>query len=56
MVQDPKDFVVGIVLWKNAVLAGMEGGVWLHRMSIILVAGGEQWTTGLLQVTPVKPT
>lgn len=57
MVQDPRPegLVVAVVLWKNAVLAGMARGVWMHRMSIILVAEGEQWTTGLLQVTPVKP-
>ena len=56
MVQDTKDFGVAVVLWKNAVLTGTERGVWMHRMSIILVPEGEQWTIGLLQVTPVKPT
>lgn len=55
MVQDRKDVVVAVVLWKNAILASMER-VWMHRMSIILVPEGEEWTIVLLQVTPVKPT
>ncbi|HEX8836626.1 MAG TPA: hypothetical protein VF748_06805 [Candidatus Acidoferrum sp.] len=48
--------MVGVVLWKNAVLAGMERGVCMHRMSINLVPEGEQWMIALLQVTPGKPS
>ena len=55
MIQDTKDAVVAVVLWKNAILASMER-VWMHRMSIILVPEGEEWAIALLQVTPVKPT
>ena len=54
-IQDTKDAVVAVVLWKNAILASMER-VWMHRMSIILVPEGEQWAIAWLQVTPVKPT
>lgn len=55
MMQDTKDAVVAVVLWKNATLASMER-VWMHRMSTILVPEGEEWAIALLQVTPVKPT
>lgn len=54
MVQDTKDVVVSVVLWKNAILASMER-VWMHRMNTILVPQGEKWTIALLEVTSVKP-
>jgi hypothetical protein len=54
MIQDTKEVVVAVVLWKNAILASMER-VWMHRMSIVLVPQGEEWAIGVLQVTPVKP-
>ena len=54
-IQDTKDTVVGIVLWKNAVLASMER-VWMHRMSVVLVPEGEDWAIVLVQVTPVSPS
>ena len=53
-IQDTKDVVVTVVLWKNAILASMER-VWMHRMSIVLVPEGEDWAIALIQVTPVKP-
>ncbi|HEX8878377.1 MAG TPA: hypothetical protein VF749_00010 [Candidatus Acidoferrum sp.] len=54
-VQDTKDAVVAVVPWKHAILAGRER-VWMHRMSIIPVPEGEEWTIALRQATPVKPT
>lgn len=54
-IQDTKDTVVAIVLWKNAVLASMER-VWMHRMSVVLVPEGEDWAIVLVQVTPVRPS
>lgn len=47
--------VIGIVLWKNAILASMER-IWMHRMSIVLVRVVEDWAIELVQVTPVKPS
>jgi ATP-dependent Clp protease ATP-binding subunit ClpA len=54
-IQDARDTVVAIVLWKNAVLASMER-VWMHRMSVILVPEGEDWAIVSVQVTPVRPS
>jgi hypothetical protein len=54
-IQDTRDTVVAIVLWKNAVLASMER-VWMHRMSVVLVPEGEDWAIVLVQVTPVRPS
>lgn len=54
-IQNTKEVVVAVVLWKNAILASMDRA-WMHRMSIILVPEGEEWAIALLQVTPVKPT
>ena len=54
-IQDTRDTVVAIVLWKNAVLASMER-VWMHRMSVVLVPEREDWAIVLVQVTPVRPS
>ena len=54
-IQDTKDTVLAIVLWRNAVLASMER-VWMHRMSVVLVPEGEDWAIVLVQVTPVRPS
>jgi len=54
-IQDARDTVVAIVLWKNAVLASMER-VWMHRMSVVLVPEGEDWAIVSVQVTPVRPS
>jgi ATP-dependent Clp protease ATP-binding subunit ClpA len=51
---DTSDLLVVIVLWKNAILAGLER-VWMHRMSVVLVPQGDDWTIILAQVTPVHP-
>ena len=53
MIQDTKEVVVAVILWRNAILASMER-VWMHRMSIVLVPEGKEWAIALLQVTPVK--
>ncbi len=53
--QDTKGVVAAIVLWKNAVFASLER-IWMHRMSVVLVPEGEEWTIVLIQVTPVKPS
>jgi len=52
---DSRDILIGMVLWKNAILASMER-VWMHRMSVVLVREGEDWSIALVQVTPVKPS
>ena len=51
---DTKDFLVVIVLWKNAILASLER-VWMHRMSVVLVPRGDEWAILFAQVTPVQP-
>ncbi len=51
---DTNDLLVVIVLWKNAILASLER-VWMHRMSLVLVPQGDDWTIILAQVTPVDP-
>jgi len=52
-VQDTKEAMVAIVLWKNAILASMER-VWVHRMSVVLVPEGDDWAIVLVQITPLK--
>jgi hypothetical protein len=47
------DHLVAIVLWKNALVASMER-VWMHRMTVVLVPKGTDWTIGSMQITPVK--
>jgi len=51
---DTGDLLVVIVLWKNAILASLER-VWIHRMSVVLVPQGDDWSIMLAQVTPVHP-
>lgn len=51
---ETNDFVVVIVLWKNAILASLERA-WMHRMSVVLVAHADDWAILLAQVTPVQP-
>src|SRR6266849_3830997 len=46
---------VATVLWKNALLAS-EQRVWMHRMSVVLVAGADDWEILLAQATPVQPS
>ncbi len=53
--QGTGDAMIAIVLWKNAILASMER-VWMHRMSVVLVPEGDEWTIALVHVTPVKPS
>lgn len=55
IIQDTKDVVVAVVLWKNAILASMER-VWIHRMCVVLVPEEEDWAIVLVQATPVKPS
>jgi hypothetical protein len=52
---DTSELLVVVVLWKNAILASLER-VWMHRMSMVLVAQGNEWAIMLAQVTPVHPT
>jgi len=48
------DLFVATVLWKNALLASEER-VWMHRMSVVLMAEEDGWRVLLLQVTGVRP-
>jgi hypothetical protein len=41
------------VLWKNALLAS-EQRAWMHRMSVVLLSGADNWKILLAQVTPVQ--
>jgi hypothetical protein len=52
VVDTPAVFVAN-VLWKNALLASIQRA-WMHRMSIVLVPGDEDWEIVLAQVTPVQ--
>jgi hypothetical protein len=53
IVVDTNELLVVVVLWRNAILASMER-VWMHRMSVVLVPAGDDWTIILAQVTPVQ--
>jgi hypothetical protein len=44
---------VANVLWKNALLAS-EQRAWMHRMSVVLISGADNWEILLAQVTPVQ--
>jgi len=46
---------VATVLWKNALLAS-EQRAWLHRMSIVMTAKGDDWEIVLIQATLVLPS
>jgi hypothetical protein len=50
---DTGNLLVATVLWKNAILAS-EQRAWNHRMSVVLVPEGDDWTILLVQVTPVE--
>ncbi len=47
------ELFVASVLWKNALLAS-EQRVWVHRMSVVLLCGADDWKILLAQVTPVQ--
>jgi len=51
---ETSDLFVATVLWKNALLASEER-VWMHRMSVVLMAEEDGWKALLLQVTGVQP-
>jgi hypothetical protein len=44
---------IASVLWKNALLAS-EQRAWMHRMSVVLLSGADNWKILLAQVTPVQ--
>jgi hypothetical protein len=46
---------VAVVLWKNALLAS-EQRAWMHRMSVVLLAGADAWEILLVQVTLIQPS
>jgi Clp amino terminal domain, pathogenicity island component len=50
---ETSDLFVASVLWKNALLAS-EQRAWLHRMSVVLLPGPDDWEIVLAQVTPVQ--
>jgi hypothetical protein len=50
---ETSDLFVATVLWKNALLAS-EQRAWLHRMSVVLLPGPDDWEIVLAQVTPVQ--
>jgi hypothetical protein len=47
---DTHEIFVATVLWKNALLAS-EQRAWMHRMSIVLLPGAQNWEILLAQVT-----
>lgn len=50
-----QEVLVATVLWKNALLAS-EQRAWLHRMSIVMTAKGDDWEIVLIQATLVQPS
>jgi len=52
-IADTNELFVAIVLWKNALLAS-EHRAWMHRMSVVLLPGAEDWEILLAQVAPVQ--
>jgi hypothetical protein len=52
---ETRELFVATVLWKNALLAS-EQRAWMHRMSVVLVAGADDWEILLAQATPVQPS
>ena len=52
-IADTNELFVAIVLWKNALLAS-EQRAWMHRMSVVLLPGAEDWEILLAQVAPVQ--
>lgn len=51
---DRSDLFVASALWKNVILASMQR-IWIHRMSVVLIREGENWSILLMHVTPVQP-
>ena len=52
-IADTNELFVAIVLWKNALLAS-EQRAWMHRMSVVLLPGADDWEILLAQVAPVQ--
>ena len=52
---ETSELFVATVLWKNALLAS-EQRAWMHRMSVVLLTGADDWEILLAQVTPVQPS
>ena len=52
---ETSELFVATVLWKNALLAS-EQRAWMHRMSVVLLTGADEWEILLAQVTPVQPS
>jgi hypothetical protein len=50
---ETSELFVANVLWKNALLVS-EQRAWMHRMSVVLLSGGDDWEILLAQVTPVQ--
>jgi hypothetical protein len=50
---ETSDLFVASVLWKNALLVS-EQRAWMHRMSVVLLSGADDWEIILAQVTPVQ--
>jgi hypothetical protein len=52
---ETNELFVATVLWKNALLAS-EQRAWMHRMSVVLLNGADDWKILLAQVTSVQPS
>lgn len=52
---ETSEVFVANVLWKNALLAS-EQRAWIHRMSVVLLPGLDDWEILLVQMTPVQST
>jgi hypothetical protein len=52
MLADTPELFVANIRWSNALLAS-EQRAWVHRMSIVLVFGTNEWEILLAQVTPL---
>jgi hypothetical protein len=50
---ETSELFVANALWKNALLAS-EQRAWMHRMSVVLLRGADDWEILLAQVTPVQ--
>jgi hypothetical protein len=50
---ETSELFVANVLWKNALFAS-EQRTWMHRMSVVLILGADDWEILLAQVTPVQ--
>jgi hypothetical protein len=49
---DTPELFVASIRWNNALLAS-EQRAWMHRMSVVLIAGTNDWEILLVQVTPL---